>query len=165
MSSRSAAIRFGHLESKVRNITVRNIKVIRSNRAIAVFTGDNGRVENASFENIEADTKIYAGYWWGKGEPIVVCAANSTGSIDNISFKNCSFVHENPAIVVGKDNNVTNVSFENCTFKAERGYTHPFYQNKLDIQPNLPDPIDAPFEFGDSIYVDEAQVTVDNTVV
>ena len=59
----------------------------------------------------------------------------------------------------------SHIEFENCTFKAERGHTHPFYQNKLDIQPNLPDPIDAPFEFGDSIYVDEAQVTVDNTVV
>ncbi len=162
MSSRSAAIRFGHLESKVRNIVVRNIKVIRSNRAIAVFAGDNGAVENAVFENIESDTKIYAGYWWGKGEPVVVCAANANGKISDISFKNCHFVHENPAVIVGKDNNVTNVVFEGCTFKAEKGYTHPIYQNKMDLQPNIADLIDAPFEFGDSIYVDEAEVTVDS---
>lgn len=166
MSSRSAAIRFGHLYSKVRNINVHDITIIRSNRAIAIFTGDDGIVENAHFENITADTKIYGGWWWGKGEPIVVCAKNTTGELRDISFKNCHFVHENPAIIVGEGDNVSGVTLDGCTFKAERGSTHPYFVGKMDLQPNIPDLIpNAPFEFGDSIYVDGAEVTVDGETV
>lgn len=164
MSSRSAAIRFGHLYSKVRNITVRDIKIIRSNRAIAIFTGNDGVVENAHFENIVADTKIYGGWWWGKGEPIVICAKGVNGTISNISFENCHFTHENPAIIVGENENVKGVSINRCTFKAEKGSTHPYFVGKMDLQPNVPDLIDpAPFEFGDSIYIDNAEVFVDGS--
>ena len=49
--------------------------------AVQNMTGDNGYVKNAVFENIESDTKIHAGYWWGKGEPIVVCGADVNGEI------------------------------------------------------------------------------------
>jgi len=161
MSSRSAAIRFGHLSSKVRNISVKNVKIIRSNRAIALFSGDDGLVENAHFEDIEADTKIYAGWWWGKGEPIVICAKDATGQVKNVSFKNCKFVHENPALFVGTNNNVSDIRLDNCIFKAEKGSTLEYYRGKMDLQPNVPDLTEAPFEFGDDIYVDDAKVLVD----
>lgn len=166
MSSRSAAIRFGHLSSKVRNITVKNIKIIRSNRAIAIFTGNDGSVENAHFESIEADTKIYGGWWWGKGEPIVICAKDVNGAISNISFKDCKFVHENPALIVGENDNIKGVSLEGCSFIPQRGYCHEYFKNKMDLQPNVPDLIpNAPFEFGDSMYIENAEVTVDGETV
>ena len=92
MQSRSAAIRFGHLDSTVRNAVVRDIRVEKSNRAICVFAKDGGSVEDIAFERIEAETKIHAGGWWGKGEPFVVCAANSTGRIERVALRDCAFV-------------------------------------------------------------------------
>jgi polygalacturonase len=157
MSSRSAAIRFGHLESKVRNIVVKNIKIIRSNRALAVFCGDNGYVKNAVFENIESDTKIHAGYWWGKGEPIVVCGADVNGEISDVEFKNCKFVHENPALFVGNKGNVKNVTLTNCVFKQEDGSTVDFYKNKMDLQPNVPELIPHVFDKTESVFVKEVE--------
>ena len=56
------------------------------------------------------------------------------------------------------------MSINNCTFKAEKGSTHPYFENKMDLQPNVPELISpAPFEFGDSIYIDNAEVTVDGS--
>ena len=53
-----------------------------------VFAENGGAIDGISFENIESETTIHAGNWWGKGEGFVICADNSDGSIKNISFKN-----------------------------------------------------------------------------
>lgn len=159
MSSRSAAIRFGHLYSVVRNATVRNIKILPSNRGISIFTGDDGLVENISFENVTSKTHIHAGYWWGKGEGFVVCAKNATGKISNITFKNCRFTEENPSLVIG-DGNVTGVLVDGCSFTYEKGHTHPYYYGKIDIQPNVPTLEPAPFKTGDTLYTEGADVSV-----
>ena len=84
MSSRSAAIRFGHLYSVVRNVKVHDIKILPSNRGISIFSGDDGLVENVHIYNIESETRIHAGGWWGKGEGFVICSSNTTGKIKDV---------------------------------------------------------------------------------
>ena len=155
MQSRSAAIRFGHLDSTVRNAVVRDIRVEKSNRAICVFAKDGGRVTDIAFERIEAETKIHAGGWWGKGEAFVVCAANSTGRIERIALRDCAFVCENPGVVAGSGGNVRGVTLERCSFRHEDGFTHPWYLGKMDLQPNAP-LRDAPWAPGATLYVDGA---------
>jgi polygalacturonase len=103
MSSRSAAIRFGHLYSKIRNILVKDIKILPSNRGISIFSGDDGIVENVKVENVQCETRIHAGGWWGKGEGFIVCAANAGGKIKDVTIENCHFIEENPSIVAGTD--------------------------------------------------------------
>ena len=155
MQSRSAAIRFGHLDSRVRNAVVRDIRVEKSNRAICVFAKDGGSVSDIAFEHIEAETKIHAGGWWGKGEAFVVCAANSTGRIERIALRDCAFVCENPGVVAGSGGNVRGVTLERCSFRHEDGFTHPWYLGKMDLQPNAP-LRDAPWAPGATLYVDGA---------
>jgi polygalacturonase len=163
MSSRSAAIRFGHLYSKVRNAKIRDIEILTSNRGVSIFTGDDGVVENISIENVRCKTQIHAGWWWGKGEGFVVCAKNTTGKIKDISFKDCTFIEENPSLIVGDGSNLENVKIDNCTFKYEKGDTHPYYYGKLDLQPNIKDLTEAPFKTGDLIYTEGAKnVTLDS---
>lgn len=77
MQTRSAAIRFGHLYSKVRNANVRNIKVSASNRAVCVFAGNGGFVENICVDGIDSMSRIYSGNWWGKGEGFVPVLGNA----------------------------------------------------------------------------------------
>lgn len=161
MSSRSAAIRFGHLYSKVRNAKIKDIEILTSNRGISIFTGDDGLVENIEIENVRSKTQIHAGWWWGKGEGFVICAKDTNGQIKNVTIKNCDFAEENPSLIVGDGNNLNGVKIENCSFKYEKGDTHPYYYGKIDLQPNMPKLGVAPFEKGDLIYVENADATLD----
>ena len=166
MSSRSAAIRFGHLYSKIRNILVKDIKILPSNRGISIFSGDDGIVENVKVENVQCETRIHAGGWWGKGEGFIVCAANAGGKIKDVTIENCHFIEENPSIVAGTDGNVSDVKLVNCTFEYKEGSTHPYFKNKLDLQPNIPKLQPAPFKTGDTLYVFGCEnVTVDGAEV
>ena len=155
LSSRSAAIRMGHLGSHVRNVCVKNIKVMPSSRAFIIFAGDNGRVENVHIENLVSETCIHAGAWWGKGEGFVICACRASGEISDITIRNCNFVQENPSIIAGEDYNICNITLENCNFSHKDGHTHPYYRGKLDLQPNIPKLEDAPFKSGELLYIME----------
>lgn len=151
MSSRSAAIRFGHLYSVVRNVKVHDIKILPSNRGISIFSGDDGLVENVHIYNIESETRIHAGGWWGKGEGFVICSSNTTGKIKDVLIENCKFIEENPSLISGAEN----ITLKNCTLEYKKGNTHPYYYGKMDLQPNHPSLLDAPFEIGDTLYVEE----------
>lgn len=166
MSSRSAAIRFGHLYSKVRNIVVRDIKILPSNRGISIFSGDDGIVENVKISNVECETRIHAGGWWGKGEGFVICAKEKAGQIKNVAIENCHFIEENPSIIAGTKGNVNGIKMENCTFEYKKGSTHPYFENKLDLQPNIPSLEKAPFKTGDTLYIDGAkEVSLNGEVI
>ena len=123
-----------------------------SNRGISIFSGDDGIVENVKISNIECKTHIHAGGWWGKGEGFIICAANAKGQIKNVTLENCHFTQENPSIIAGTDGNVDGVKLVNCTFEYKEGYTHPFFKNKMDLQPNIPQLQPAPFKTGDLLY-------------
>ena len=161
MQSRSAAIRFGHLDSTVRRAVVRDVEVETSNRAICVFAKDGGSVVDVAFERVRAETKIHAGGWWGKGEAFVICAAESTGRIERIALRDCAFACENPGVAAGFGGGaVRGVSLERCTFRHVEGHTHPFYRGKMDLQPNVPELRPAPWAPGTTLHVDGAQVSV-----
>lgn len=49
--------------------------------------GDDGWVENVSIENVTMHTGVRAGNWWGKGEPLVICAAESSGRIERVCVR------------------------------------------------------------------------------
>lgn len=151
MSSRSAAIRFGHLYSKVRNVVVKDIKILPSNRGISIFSGDDGIVENVKISNIDCETRIHAGGWWGKGEGFVICSSNTTGQIKNVTIENCHFIEENPSLI----SKAENIELKNCSFEYKKGSTHPYFYNKMDLQPNHPKLLEAPFKVGDTLYVEE----------
>ena len=162
MSSRSAAIRFGHLYSKVRNATIKNIEILPSNRAISIFTGDDGVVENIKIENVRAKTQIHAGWWWGKGEGFVICGAEKKAIIKNVVLENCRFVEENPSIIAGTNGNVSDISLNGVTFEYKEGSTHPYFKNKLDLQPNIEKLQPAPFKTGDTLYVNGCKNVLHN---
>ena len=153
MSSRSAAIRFGHLYSVIRNVSVHDIKILPSNRGISIFSGDEGIVENVKIYNIDCQTHIHAGGWWGKGEGFVICGSEKKAIIKNVVLENCHFIEENPSIIAGTNGNVSDISLNNVTFEYKEGSTHPYFKNKLDLQPNIEKLQPAPFKAGDTLYV------------
>lgn len=131
MSSRSAALRIGHIASKVKNITVNNLIIKDTNRGIAIFSGDDGSVENVRITNVIAHTRLFKGDWWGKGEPFVLCTYNSTGKIKNISINSMTAFCDNSGVVAG--NNIENVSFESVLLNVDFSK---FKDDKYELCPN-----------------------------
>jgi hypothetical protein len=58
-------------------------------------------------------------------------------------------------VIAGEAYNISNVTLENCILTYQKGSTHPYYVGKLDLQPNIPTLVEAPFEVGDTLYVKE----------
>ena len=77
LTSRSAGIRLGHLSGKVRDVAMSNLVMHDCSRGFAIQAGDDGWVENVVIDNVVMETRMFAGAWWGKGEPLVISAANS----------------------------------------------------------------------------------------
>lgn len=132
LSSSSAAIRIGHKESKVKNVLIENICITDTNRGIAIFAGEEGRVQNVKISHVTMDTHILTMEWWGRGEPIVICSANSTGVISNISICDVYAEAENKAVAVGT---IEDLCIDRCDIHlVDRGGRK--YAAEYDISPN-----------------------------
>ena len=134
--SRSAAIRIGFQGGKVRDVQIRNCMIHDSNRGLTIFAGKGGFVKNVSIDGLTLDTRIFAGYWWGKGEPLVICSSEADSPIENISFRNAVIRSENSIIVSGVDGSISGVSLENLNMELGYGTRRPWYGKQIDLSPN-----------------------------
>jgi hypothetical protein len=141
MTSRSAALRLGHQASKVRNVTVSNLVIKDTNRGFAIFARDKGWVENVRIQNVVMETKLFAGGWWGKGEPLVLCAAGS-GHIENISASNVRAESENSILIIGATNNIRDVELRDWSLVLRYGRNRALFKPLYEIapMPNIPAP-------------------------
>lgn len=131
LSSRSAALRIGHISSVVKNISVNNLIINNTNRGIAIFAGQNGNVENVIISDVIMQTKLFKGEWWGKGEPFVICTYDSNGAVRNIKLNQISAVSENSAIIAG--NNIENVDINNVDITVD---FDKYKDDKYELCPN-----------------------------
>ncbi|MGC8890895.1 MAG: glycoside hydrolase family 28 protein, partial [bacterium] len=116
LRTRSAGLRIGNLDSKIRDVIASNLIIKDSNRGIGIFAdGKNGWVRSVKIARVLAETKIFAGTWWGKGEPLVLSAPNSGSVIRDVSVENLSAVSENGIIVIGEGGNIKDINIEDVT--------------------------------------------------
>ncbi len=161
LSSRSAAIRLGYRCSHVRNVTIRNVTVLPSNRGIALFAGDDGEVTQVHIENLRATTKIFSGEWWGNGEGFVICTKHTSGRIADVTLQDCSFCEEQPALILGEDAaSIQNLQLQNCHFERHGGNAHPYYTGKIDIAPHA-ELYESPASPEDTLYVENCRVDLE----
>ena len=132
MSSRSAALRIGHIASRVENVHAENLDIYDTNRGVAIFAGNGGSVKNVSIENVVSQTRIY-GNWWGKGEPFVITNAGSDGEIANISINRFKAQSDSPSLIIG--DSMKNISVENYSY-AEMPSRYPELLKVAELQPN-----------------------------
>lgn len=138
LRSSSAALRIGHEASKVRGVVARGLVIADSNRGVAVFAGEGGYVEDVLLSDLIISSRIVAGPWWGKGEPLVVCAAGG-GRIKGVSVRNVAARAENGVVVAG---DVQDVSLRDWSLTLRHGDNRPLYGGELDLSPapRLPAP-------------------------
>jgi polygalacturonase len=137
MRSRSAAIRFGHKASKVRNVVVSNLTISDSNRGIAIFADEDGWVENVLISNLVMDTRIIAGGWWGKGEPLVIGAAGS-GQISGINISQVRAKSDNGIVLAGKKGNIKDVQLRDWAITTRLGENRSLFKHMFDLSPAPP---------------------------
>lgn len=161
MRSRSAAVRVGHKASKIRNVILNNLIIYGTNRGLAFFAGDGGSIENITASNIQMDTALFAGAWWGKGEPLVICTADSTGTIKNISVTNVTANAQNGVIIAGQNGSIKNVTLSNWNITLNYGGNRPLLGNMIDLQP-APVKIARPGSIPWLYMEDASEVTLSN---
>ena len=139
--SRSAALRLGHQASKVRNVIVSNLVIHDSNRGIAVFASNKGWVKDVLISGLVMDTRLIAGGWWGKGEPLVI-VAGGTGTITGVSVSQVRAESDNGIVIVGQDGNVRDVVLRDWVLKTRLGANRALFKPLFDLQPlpSLPAP-------------------------
>ena len=143
METRSAGIRIGHLDSKVRNVILSNSIIRNSNRGIGIFAnGRSGYVSSIIINNIIMETKIFAGTWWGKGEPIAILAPEYGNTIEDVSISNIKSRSENGILIYGKNKNIKNVVLKDIDISINLGKNREIFGKYLDLSPsaNIPFP-------------------------
>lgn len=135
MVSRSAAVRIGHLASKARNVVVGDLILSDGNRGICIFSGSGGWVENVRIHDVLMKTRMFPGFWWGKGEPLCICATHDDAHIEGVSMGHIRASSESGIIIAGKCKNVRDIRLTDWNLRLHPGRYRPTMGQWLDLQP------------------------------
>ena len=136
LKSRSCGIHVGYSSGKVRNVALNNLVIQDSSRGFAIQAGNGGWVENIAINNIVMETRMFAGAWWGKGEPLIISAANSTnGYIRGVTISHLRAHAENSILVVGQNQNVSDIVFDDVNLTIGCSANSPLYGGEFDLAP------------------------------
>lgn len=138
--SRSAALRFGFEAGKVCDILVRNCIIHESNRGIAIFAGQDGFVENIFLDGLTIEAHLHIGYWWGKGETLVICSSAENSPIRNITLRNAVIRLGNEIIVFCVKQSVPSEKQETIHMPLSEEDRRAWCSRKIDLAPNPPKP-------------------------
>ena len=146
----SKAISIGYAHSIVRDIAISNCIVRESNRACALMANPGtGLIEDVTLSNLRLDTYIYAGNWWGNGEPVCVMSTPHNErhfrdampekrfevSIRRILFQNLICSGENAIAVIGDGNSVQDVHMDGVFYARKPSRNLAIKGNMIDLAP------------------------------
>jgi Glycosyl hydrolases family 28 len=130
LSSRSSGIRFGSNT----NCVFQNIVISDSNRGIAIY----GSADTAWFSNINIQTRLFNGQWWGKGEPIYISVspdANGSAQIKNIHFSNIDADSESGIMIYGTAASIIHdLSFDRIKLRLHGGVNSRSIGGNFDLR-------------------------------
>lgn len=108
--SRSSGIRIGYSTNGAEDILISNLAIYDSNRGIIIQSKDDAKICNVVINGLVMHTKIPAGIWWGKGQPLTISALSGKGQIRNVIISNVIAHSESGITVCGNENgNVSDI--------------------------------------------------------
>lgn len=138
--STSSAIKIGsETVSDIRNVTVEDCKIRRSNRGLAIQLRDSGNVENIIMKSCQVETRKFHPKYWGNGEAIYVTAVErhdhgKVGQVNHVTFHDIDFTGENGVYLYGTEERpLKNVRLENVRGTLRK--TSRFPVNQHDLRP------------------------------
>jgi hypothetical protein len=137
LSSRSSGIRLGHKNAIVRDCRFENCIVTGSNRGIGVFAEGGGRIERVRFRGFRIDARLFAGNWWGHGEPIMLFSVdNEDGWIRDVQFEDIEATCEQGAVFFADPaGTVRDLKLSNLRLDLRTGPNAELMGGVLDLQP------------------------------
>jgi polygalacturonase len=134
LTSCSKTIVIGYMHSIVRNVCISNVIIKNSNRGICIMSSaGTGLVENVSISNVQIDTRVRAGNWWGNGEAILMMGTyhhieryslpppirTQEVNIRNIHISSAICHTENAIGLVGVNKNIQGVRLSGLTVQMK----------------------------------------------
>ncbi|MBD8892287.1 glycoside hydrolase family 28 protein [Roseibium litorale] len=147
IESRSCALKlgtesFGNFE----NIQFVDCKIVRSNRALGIFSRDGGAVRNVLFQRIDIDCEETPEGFWGSGEAITVnCIdrrkTNPAGTVENLVFEDITGRMEGAInLVADAPAGIRNVALRRVSVRQEpsrfNGLRYDVRPTRFDLEPS-----------------------------
>lgn len=130
LSSRSSGIRFGSNT----NCVFENLVISDSNRGIAIY----GSADTAWFSDINIQSRLFNGHWWGKAEPIYLSVSPEAGvsaQIRNIHFSNIDADAESGILIYGTSaSHIHNISLEGIHLRLRGGINSGLVGGNFDLR-------------------------------
>ncbi|WP_377298256.1 glycoside hydrolase family 28 protein [Rhizobium sp. SGZ-381] len=139
IESRSCALKIGtETHGDVEDITFRDCEILRSNRAIGIFSRDGGRIRRVVSQRIRLDAHETPDGFWGSGEAITVNvvdrrATKPAGRIENIVFEDIDGTMEGAINLLADGKaGIGDVRFSRISIEQVPG---PYQGRKYDVRP------------------------------
>lgn len=165
--SASKAISIGYMHSIVRDIAVSNCVVVESNRPLVIMSSPgSGLVEHICLSNLRLDSRIYAGNWWGNGEPFCLMGTFHDYAryrdqvpdrafpvaIRDVLMSNISCSGENVIAIVGEDGSVRDVTVRGLSYERKPSANLALKGPTIDLAPG-PQNAELPSVDGHWLYM------------
>jgi polygalacturonase len=141
LQSYSSGIRIGFLDqNSVRNVHVSHCNITNSSRGIGIFLRDEGSLENLTFDDIDIETQMHTGDWWGNGEPIHISAVRGKenvklGTIKNVEFNHITCKSENGILLYGSDDSmIQDVRFNHVSLELVNSKLNEVMGGNIDLR-------------------------------
>lgn len=137
LTSHSAGVRIGFRGSGVvEDVAISNCVICNSNRGIGIFAGENEVVRHISISNCRIATKLIAGAWWGKGEPLFLTNLGPGGRIEDVGVFAVSMSGEQGIVLYGSaDAEITDVRLKDVRLRLGSGAMGPHTGGTIDARP------------------------------
>ena len=137
LTSHSAAIRIGLGHGELlENVVISNCVVRNSNRGIGIFASPGATVRGITLSNLQISTRLIAGTWWGKAEPIMITTLGAGATIENVSIVALSAQAEQGIVINAvPDSTVRDIRLTDVRIRVVVGPMSQFSGGTLDVRP------------------------------
>lgn len=137
LTSHSAAVRIGFGEEGIlEDVSVSDCTIRRANRAIGVFADRGSVTRGVRVSNTRIETRLIAGSWWGKAEPVFVTPLGDGATIEDLDFRGLRITAEQGIIMSTHDASaIRDVRFCDIDLRLVSGPMTAFSSGVLDARP------------------------------
>lgn len=139
LTSHSAGIRIGFSPEALLEDVIVNSCIFRNcNRGVGIFAGTGARVRHITLSDLRISTRLIAGTWWGKAEPILITTLGQEAVIEDVCIADVSAQSEQGIVMHAADGSaIRDIRFSDIRLCLESGPMSPFSSGTLDLRPLL----------------------------
>lgn len=137
LTSHSAGIRIGFSKiGLLEEIVVSNCVFRDCNRGVGIFCGERAVVRRLSLSNLQISTRLVAGTWWGKAEPIFLTTLGEGALIEDVTIADVSARGEQGVVLNAiPGSTVRDVTLRGLSLRVTAGPMTRFAGGTLDLRP------------------------------